>query len=126
MYHCGFYRTCTAPVQVVVCIAQSTNCIDFVSRLLHLLEGGIIKRWKQSFWPKDDPCGRHGVKTKGIPLSLLDTSGAFVVLGIGLTIGAISLAVEMIMGRYRNVSSRRNKPCKRWASPTMKPIHGNV
>ena len=61
---------------------------------MRLLEGGLVDRWKQGYWPADDPCGRAGIKTRGITLSLADTSGAFVVLGIGITAALLTLACE--------------------------------
>ena len=49
-----------------------------------MVEAGLIKYWKQFYWPSDDECSQSGItETTVIKVYVADVQGAFYVLLIG-------------------------------------------
>ena len=48
------------------------------------MEAGLIKRWKQVFWPRNDECQIKGsTDANVIKVFLADMQGSFYILGMG-------------------------------------------
>ena len=71
---------------------QSTELeIELLSRINRIREAGLIKRWKEVFWPRNDECDLRGSGDANvIKVFLNDMQGSFYILGMGkyLTLNA--------------------------------------
>ena len=57
----------------------------FDKHIKKIVQGGLIQRWKQVFWPPDDECSlgsRGGVGTTAV-VTVTDMQGSFFILMIG-------------------------------------------
>ena len=56
----------------------------FLCRIDRILEAGLIKHWKQYFWPSDDECALGGgTEMNVVRVYINDMQGAFYVLLLG-------------------------------------------
>ena len=54
------------------------------SRINRIREAGLIKRWKEVFWPRNDECDLKGSGDANvIKVFLGDMQGSFYILGMG-------------------------------------------
>ena len=75
-------------------------------RLLKLVESGLLKYWLNQYIPNIDKClvNNHVAGSKKenmIPLKLIDFSGIFLLLGVGLLASFLSFLCELML-RTRN------------------------
>ena len=55
-----------------------------LSRINRIREAGLIKRWKEVFWPRNDECDLRGSGDANvIKVFLADMQGSFYILGMG-------------------------------------------
>ena len=55
-----------------------------LSRINRIREAGLIKRWKEVFWPRNDECDLRGSGDANvIKVYLEDMQGSFYILGMG-------------------------------------------
>ena len=58
--------------------------IKLLSRINRIREAGLIKRWKEVFWPRNDECDLRGSGDANvIKVFLNDMQGSFYILGMG-------------------------------------------
>ena len=58
--------------------------IELRSRINRIREAGLIKRWKEVFWPRNDECDLRGSGDANvIKVFLNDMQGSFYILGMG-------------------------------------------
>ena len=52
--------------------------------------------------PNAEKCfAKKGKSAKDVPIKLVDLTGAFLILGIGLGLGILCFFIELIIGKYR-------------------------
>jgi hypothetical protein len=69
-----------------------------------LQEGGILQTFKEKHWPKSIFC----FETSGLqarPISLIDVQAAFYLIGIGMLLGFLVLALEFFVHGFVNKCS---------------------
>merc|ERR1712154_382300 len=72
----------------------------FNDRIDRILEAGLIKHWKQYFWPSDDECALGGgTEMNVVRVYINDMQGAFYVLLLGCVIGVILIIIELGLGK---------------------------
>ena len=58
--------------------------MNLLSRINRIREAGLIKRWKEVFWPRNDECDLRGSGDANvIKVFLNDMQGSFYILGMG-------------------------------------------
>ena len=68
------------------CLRQQSIKIEneLLSRINRIREAGLIKRWKEVFWPRNDECDLRGSGDANvIKVFLNDMQGSFYILGMG-------------------------------------------
>jgi hypothetical protein len=64
-----------------------------------LMENGMIEKWRKEYYPRNK-CNRHGDGPMTDPATIKDTQGAFLILSIGIFLGAVVLLLEGIRTIY--------------------------
>ena len=58
--------------------------LKLLFRINRIREAGLIKRWKEVFWPRNDECDLRGSGDANvIKVFLNDMQGSFYILGMG-------------------------------------------
>ncbi len=101
--------------------------LSFVSsaRIANLVENGMIEKWRKLYYPRD-LCSLQSASRLPDPATLQDTQGAFLMLGIGVALSAISLAAECSSLCCRKRRKRRTERGLHSAIFTMIDIHNGT
>ena len=78
-------------------------CVYF-HRILKLLEGGFVERWRREHWPTDK-CGIKEKYVESRSITLEDLSGNFCTLLLGIVLSVLALSFEITV-----------RKCKLWAA----------
>ena len=76
-----------------------------IYRILDAYEFGLIDHWIDEALkiPGTDKCFETKPrKAKDVPIKLVDLTGAFLILGIGLGVSTLSFLLELIVAKYRH------------------------
>jgi hypothetical protein len=59
------------------------------------MEAGLIQKWKQVFWPRDDECSTtaRGTQTTTVIVNVSDMQGSFYILMLGKQSSEIQIAL---------------------------------
>ncbi len=68
----------------------------FSKRVTKIIEGGLINKWKQQHWPRQNFCSR-GLVTESKAVSLKDIQGAYYALGMLIFLAACILMLEQAL-----------------------------
>ena len=76
---------------------------------MDLWESGLIRYWVNERVPKADECYRSSdkiqkVSTREVPIHLHDLTSAFLILGIGIGLAALSFLLELFYPRFAHCS----------------------
>ncbi len=81
-------------------VRLGVSCACYGFRLIAMRESGLLVKWWRKHWP-DDTC-QDSVRTVRSPKTkLVETTGAYFVLGLGLGVSIIVFLVEAFMGRLK-------------------------
>ena len=76
-----------------------------VYRILDAWEFGLVDHWvNEGFYiPGTDKCfDNKPKKARDVPINLVDLTGAFLILGIGLGLAILNFLIELIVAKYRH------------------------
>jgi len=72
----------------------------FDERINRIREAGLIKRWKEVFWPRNDECDLRGSGDANvIKVFLNDMQGSFYILGMGCVTAVIVILFESCISK---------------------------
>eukprot|EP00092_Neocalanus_flemingeri_P000465 GFUD01000495.1.p1 GENE.GFUD01000495.1~~GFUD01000495.1.p1 ORF type:complete len:837 (+),score=225.49 GFUD01000495.1:88-2598(+) len=86
----------------------------FDKEIKKIVQGGLIKRWKQVFWPPDDECtagARGGVGSTAV-VTVTDMQGSFFILMMGCFLALLVLLVECVTAKTFKESEKQNSTIK--------------
>lgn len=86
----------------------------FSDRIRRIMEAGLIKRWKQVFWPRNDECQIKGsTDANVIKVFLADMQGSFYILGMGCVLAVIVILGESCI--FKGASEKERSQIKAFA-----------
>ena len=91
-------------------------CFPIYNRLLYLWASGLINYWTDKYTPNVDKCLIKSNKPKinsendGLKaLMLKDFTGAFLLLGLGLSMAFLVFLLELIVFYYKKVQEQKRR-----------------
>merc|ERR1711941_173558 len=82
----------------------------FDQRINRIREAGLIKRWKEVFWPRNDECDLRGSGDANvIKVFLNDMQGSFYILGMGCVTAVIVILFESCISKGATEKERSVK-----------------
>jgi len=79
----------------------------FDERINRIREAGLIKRWKEVFWPRNDECDLRGSGDANvIKVFLNDMQGSFYILGMGCVFAVIVILAESCISKGASEKER--------------------
>ena len=63
-------------------------------------EGGLIQKWKTTYWPRQSFCSR-GLITESKPVTVSDMQGPYFLLGMLLAVAVLALMGEAVFRKLR-------------------------
>ena len=104
-------------------------CILF-SRLLNILEGGLVKHMKTKIYMHTGGCSRDSLAPGHMKISLVEAEGAFYFLGLGVALASIVLLVECgrrcFRSKSKNISPLPNSNRTTSHLPTISSTTGDI
>lgn len=101
--------------RVALAFPQNSPWIKhFDKEIKKIVQGGLIQRWKQVFWPPDDECSggaRGGVGSTAV-VTVTDMQGSFFILMMGCFLALIVLLVECMTAKSWQESEKQSSTIK--------------
>merc|ERR1711962_990645 len=91
--------------RVAMAFPQDSPWIKFFDKeIKKIVRGGLIKKWKQMFWPPDDECvaGAGGGVGSTAVITVTDMQGSFFILGGGLFLAFLTVMLECVTGSNKS------------------------
>eukprot|EP00090_Calanus_glacialis_P014319 TRINITY_DN2308_c0_g1_i1.p1 TRINITY_DN2308_c0_g1~~TRINITY_DN2308_c0_g1_i1.p1 ORF type:complete len:839 (-),score=174.35 TRINITY_DN2308_c0_g1_i1:100-2616(-) len=86
----------------------------FNKEIKKVVQGGLVQRWKQVFWPPDDECSagaRGGVGSTAV-VTVTDMQGSFFILMMGCFLALLVLFGECLTAKSVNASQKQSSTIK--------------
>ena len=71
----------------------------FPFRISWIVESGMLQRWMKTHWPKDK-CIKYSSPIHQHHTDIPETSGAFIVLGVGVGFSILTFILELIFHSF--------------------------
>lgn len=97
--------------RVALAFPQDSPWIKYFDKeITKIVRGGLIKKWKQMFWPRDDECsaGASGGIGSTSVITVTDMQGSFFILGGGLVLAFLTMLLECISGSKKIMDQTQN------------------
>ena len=103
MRACVFVRACAVvPTLILLFFSLTLSLIS----LMKIKEAGIVERLARKWFPEKPGC--QGDETTAMPVSLQLVQTAFIVVAVGVALGATVLVLERFMITFQRIA---NSPC---------------
>lgn len=101
--------------RVAMAFPKDSPWIPYFDKVIKkVVQGGLVQRWKQVFWPKDDECSagaRGGVGTTAV-VTVTDMQGSFFILMMGCLLSLLVLLGECLTSQSSKISDKQNSTIK--------------
>jgi len=86
----------------------------FDKEIKKVVQGGLVQRWKQVFWPADDECsaGARGGVGQTAVVTVTDMQGSFFILMMGCFFSMLVLLVECLTSKSTKMSEKQSTTIK--------------
>jgi len=101
--------------RVAMAFPKDSPWIPYFDQVIKkVVQGGLVQRWKQVFWPKDDECSagaRGGVGTTAV-VTVTDMQGSFFILMMGCLLSLLVLLGECLTSKSAKISDKQGSTIK--------------
>ena len=93
------------------------QCKSFqIFRVMEMWEFGLLDHWTDETFhvPNAEKCFdvKQRKSTKNVPIKLVDLTGAFLILGIGLGLAVLCFLLEIIVAKYQREMKQQQRKLK--------------